>query len=108
VNKAQVIQLKVQVIALEWRQTARPKTAVFYLWQTNGFQPRFETGSIPRSIRKWRLPEVLSRGEISVIEHQALLLVAHDAGWRLSQIRHLRDDAIDSQRNVIRVRQGKG
>jgi len=71
--------------------------------------------SIPRPKRERRLPVVLSREEIqrlfSVIEnikHKALLMVAYDAGLRLSEVRHLQVDDIDSQRNVIRVRQGKG
>jgi septum formation protein len=57
--------------------------------------------------------EELSREEIqrlfSVIEnikHKALLMVAYDAGLRLSEIRNLEIGDIDSQRNVIRVRQG--
>ena len=71
--------------------------------------------AIPRSKRERRLPIVLSRDEVqrlfSVVQnikHKALLMVAYDAGLRLSEIRNLQIDDIDSQRMVIRVRQGKG
>ena len=81
--------------------------------QTLGRSEQFD--SIPRPKRERRLPVVLSREEIqrlfSVVEnikHKALLMVAYDAGLRLSEIRNLEIGDIDSQRNVIRVRQGKG
>ena len=81
--------------------------------QTLGRPEDFD--SIPRPKRERRLPVVLSREEIqrlfSVVEnikHKALLMVAYDAGLRLSEIRNLQIDDIDSQRNVIRIRQGKG
>lgn len=71
--------------------------------------------AIPRPKRERRLPVVLSREEIqrlfSVVEnikHKAMLMVAYDAGLRVSEIRKLQLDDIDSQRMVIRVRQGKG
>lgn len=74
-----------------------------------------QLAAIPRPKRERRLPVVLSREEIrrlfSVVEnikHKALLMVAYDAGLRLSEIRNLHLDDIDSQRMAIRVRQGKG
>jgi site-specific recombinase XerD len=81
--------------------------------QTLGRPEPFD--SIPRPKRERRLPVVLSREEVqrlfSVIEnikHKAMLMVAYDAGLRLSEVRNLQVDDIDSQRNVIRIRQGKG
>ena len=81
--------------------------------QTLGRSDHFH--SIPRPKRERRLPVVLSRGEIqslfSVVEnikHKALLMVAYDAGLRLSEIRNLQLEDIDSKRMVIRIRQGKG
>jgi site-specific recombinase XerD len=74
-----------------------------------------ELKSIPRPKRERRLPVVLSREEvrrlfavIGNLKHKALLMVAYDAGLRLSEILNLRIENIDSQRMVIRVRQGKG
>ena len=62
-----------------------------------------------------RLPVVLSQDEVrrmfavvKNIKHKAFFMVAYDAGLRLSEIRHLRVDDLDSNRMVIRVRQGKG
>ncbi len=58
---------------------------------------------------------VLSRDEVrrlfSVVtnlKHRALFMVAYDAGLRLSEILNLRVEDVDSERRVIRVRQGKG
>jgi len=74
-----------------------------------------ELKSIPRPKRERRLPVVLSREEVrrlfavtGNLKHKALLMVAYDAGLRLSEILNLRSEDIDSQRMVIRVRQGKG
>lgn len=71
--------------------------------------------NLPRPKRERRLPVVLSRDEVgrlfSVVtnlKQKALFMVAYDAGLRLSEIRNLRVDDIDSQRMVIHVRQGKG
>ena len=74
-----------------------------------------ELAAIPRPKRERRLPVVLSREEVQRLftvtgnlKHKALLMVAYDAGLRLSEILNLRSEDIDSQRMVIRVRQGKG
>jgi len=79
------------------------------LGRTDGLQ------AIPRPKRERRLPVVLSREEVQRLfavtgnlKHKALLMVAYDAGLRLSEILNLRSEDIDSQRMVIRVRQGKG
>lgn len=70
---------------------------------------------LPRPKREHRLPVVLSQEEVrrlfSVVtnlKHRALLMVAYDAGLRVSELCHLKVPDIDSQRMVIRVRRGKG
>lgn len=70
---------------------------------------------VPRPKRERRLPVVLSREEVQRLfavvknlKHKALFMVAYDAGLRLSEILNLRIEDIDSQRMVIRIRQGKG
>jgi site-specific recombinase XerD len=67
----------------------------------------------PRQPKK--LPVVLSQAEvirfldaIKKIKFRAILMTAYAAGLRLSEVTHLRVADIDSQRMVIRVRQGKG
>jgi site-specific recombinase XerD len=71
--------------------------------------------AVPRPKPERRLPVVLSRQEVqrlfaavTNLKQRALFMVAYDAGLRLSELRHLRVDDIDSQRMVLRVRQGKG
>ena len=61
------------------------------------------------------LPVVLSPDEvgrflaaITNIKHRALLMTAYAGGLRVSEVTKLRIEDIDSQRMVIRVRQGKG
>ncbi len=67
----------------------------------------FELAKIPRPRGQWKLPEVLSESEVKMIlavveniKHQVMLMGAYSAGLRLSDI--------DSERNLIRVSQGKG
>jgi integrase/recombinase XerD len=71
--------------------------------------------AVPRPKRERRLPVVLSRQEVqrlfatvTNLKQKALFMVAYDAGLRLSELRNLRIDDIDSQRMVIHIRQGKG
>jgi integrase/recombinase XerD len=61
------------------------------------------------------LPVVLSLDEVvqflaavTNIKHRAILMTAYAAGLRVSEVTKLRVEDIDSQRMVIRVRQGKG
>jgi integrase/recombinase XerD len=67
----------------------------------------------PRQPRK--LPVVLSQTEvirlfdaIRSLKLRAMLMTAYAAGLRLSEVTHLQVSDIDSERMVIRVRQGKG
>jgi integrase len=58
---------------------------------------------------------VLSREEVQRLfavvknlKHRALLMVADDAGLRLSEVLNLRIEDVDGQRMAIRIRQGQG
>ncbi len=62
-----------------------------------------------------RLPVVLGLDEVARLfaavvglKHRAILMTAYAAGLRISEVVSLRVDDIDSQRMVLRVRQGKG
>ena len=70
---------------------------------------------IPYPRREQKLPVVLSISEvlqfftaIKSLKHRAMLMTAYAAGLRVSEVARLRVSDIDSQRMVIRVRQGKG
>lgn len=67
----------------------------------------------PRQPRK--LPVVLSQAEvqrfleaIKKLKYRAILMTAYAGGLRLSEVTQLQVSDIDSQRMMIRVRQGKG
>ena len=90
------------------------RNALRHLFEQTLGRPQ-EIEAVPRPKRERRLPVVLSREEIrrlfavvKNLKHKAMFMVAYDAGLRLSEIRNLQLADIDSQRMVIRVRQGKG
>lgn len=70
---------------------------------------------VPRARQPQKLPQILSREEISTLiertlnlKHRAILMSAYGAGLRLNEICHLKVTDIDSDRMTIRVEQGKG
>jgi integrase/recombinase XerD len=70
---------------------------------------------LPLPKKQQKLPIVLSPEEvhqflacIDSIKHRAILTTCYGAGLRISEAVHLKPTAIDSQRMVIRVEQGKG
>ena len=72
-------------------------------------------GALPRCRVPHRLPVVLSPTEVAeffqhvcTIRYRAALMTAYGAGLRVSEVVALRVSDIDSQRRLIRVRQGKG
>jgi len=72
-------------------------------------------GALPRCRVPHRLPVVLSATEVSeffqhvcTIRYRAALMTAYGAGLRVSEVVALQIGDIDSQRGLIRVRQGKG
>jgi site-specific recombinase XerD len=70
---------------------------------------------VPTGRRPQTLPVVLNPEEVASFldavespHHQVILTICYAAGLRVSEAVHLRPGAIDSQRMVIRVEQGKG
>jgi len=85
----------------------------FFYRHTLGADYAVEHIPFPRQPK--RLPVVLSQSEVQrllaavrVYKLRVLLMTTYAAGLRLSEVIHLKPTDIDSQRMVIRVRQGKG
>jgi integrase/recombinase XerD len=71
--------------------------------------------AIPTCKKPQKLPTILSPAEVlqllacvRTIKQRAILTTCYAAGLRVSEAVHLKPTAIDSQRMVIRVEQGKG
>lgn len=71
--------------------------------------------SIPRPRTETRRPTVLSPREVSRMlakarnpKHRALLMLLYSAGLRAGELVRLRPEDLDSERGLLRVRQGKG
>ena len=71
--------------------------------------------NLPRPKKEKKLPVVLSQQEVSKIlnsidnyKHRAILFLTYSAGLRVSEVVGLKINDIDSDRMLIRVRQGKG
>lgn len=70
---------------------------------------------LPRPKKEHKLPEVLSQEEvvnilksIHNIKHRAILFLTYSAGLRVSEVVSLTISDIDSNRKLIRIKQGKG
>lgn len=75
----------------------------------------FLADALPRPRKEHKLPAILSAGEVrrfldSVrnIKHLAILMVMYSSGLRVGEVVKLQVDDIDSDRNMIHVRGGKG
>ncbi len=70
---------------------------------------------IPTCKAPQKLPTILAPEEvrhfldcITSIKHRTILTTCYGAGLRISEAVHLKPDAIDSQRMILKVEQGKG
>jgi integrase/recombinase XerD len=104
----------VQVKQVSWSVFNQTVAALKFLYEVTlerqGVLQRIRCPKQPK-----KLPTVLSTEEITRffaaifgVKHRAILMTAYAAGLRVSEVVSLRPDDIDSQRMVIRVRQGKG
>lgn len=70
---------------------------------------------VPRPKREKKLPQVLSTNEVLAIlnaleniKHKAILYLVYSSGLRLSEVTQLKLEDIDSERNMLRIKQSKG
>ncbi|MEJ8303700.1 tyrosine-type recombinase/integrase [Saccharibacillus sacchari] len=68
-----------------------------------------------RPKKESKLPDVLSLGEVARLlksvknlKHRAMLVVTYTSGLRVGEVVRLRPEDCDRERNVVKVRQGKG
>jgi integrase/recombinase XerD len=74
-----------------------------------------ETDAIHRPMREHKLPNVLSKEEIKIIlnahgniKHKAMLSLIYSCGLRRGELLSLKLEDIDSNRGLIKIKQGKG
>jgi integrase/recombinase XerD len=88
--------------------------ALHFLYETTLGRP-WMVDYIPYPKKPKKLPVILSRDEVkalllapSHLKHRAILATLYATGVRVSELCQLQGTDIDSQRMVIRIRQGKG
>ena len=96
-------------------KTVRQHMAAMKFFFVHTLKRYFRWEQIPYPKIPKRLPTVLSPNEVrQLIDaagnlfHRAILMTLYSTGMRRAELMHLRIDDIDSQRMVIRIRQGKG
>jgi integrase/recombinase XerD len=82
---------------------------------THTLQRKVAIERIPFPRRERKLPLILSREEVKALlgaprdlRHRAMLAILYGSGLRVSEVAHLKVADIDSARNVLWVRSGKG
>jgi len=73
------------------------------------------TISVPRPKKERKLPDILSQQEIYRLmeaidnnKHRAIMFLIYSAGLRVGEVVRLKINDIDSERNLIHIRQAKG
>ena len=104
----------VQERKVGWSSFNQCTCALRFFYRTT-LGKHWDISHIPFPKQERTLPVVLSLAEveqflrsITSLKYRAMLMTAYGAGLRLSEVVALRVSDIDSQRMLIRVRQGKG
>ena len=74
----------------------------------------FISEGMPRPRKEFRLPSVLSVGEVTAlldsirnVKHRAIVMLMYSAGLRVSEVIKLKTENIDAQRHLVQVKGGK-
>ncbi len=85
----------------------------FYYEKVLGRNPQFY--NLPRPVKEYKLPTVLSEEEVLAIfkqidnlKHRCIMFMLYSGGLRLSEVVNLKIGDIDSKRNIILIKAGKG
>lgn len=94
---------------------ANQNISAFKIFTEDVMQKEWEGCKIKRPRRPQKMPEVLSVEEVermisltANIKHRAILTVMYSAGLRRMELLQLKPSDIDSERMLIKVKQGKG
>lgn len=89
--------------------------SAFKILQVDVLGREWETVKIRRPRKEIKLPVILSLSEVEKliaitqnIKHRAILALAYSAGLRLNETQFIKASAIDSERMLVHVIQGKG
>lgn len=99
---------------LSWSSCNIAASAIRYFYGQVLERDKIRVWIPPRKMES-KLPEILSKQEVKSLlsapknpKHRALLMTTYGGGLRVSEVINLQIEDIDSERMVIRVRQGKG
>jgi integrase/recombinase XerD len=108
-----------QLFLIKEKKVARPTfiqvvCALRFLY-THTLNRKISMERIPFPRRERKLPLILSREEVKALleaphnlRHRTLLAILYGCGLRVAEVTQLKVSDIDSARNVLRVRHGKG
>ena len=90
-------------------------SSIKFLWIYILNRSDVEIEMLPRPKKEFRLPNVLSKEDVSHIlnalqneKHKTILFLIYSAGLRVGEVVRLQINDIDTKRMLIKVRQGKG
>jgi integrase/recombinase XerD len=96
-------------------RTVNLSTAAIQFFYLELLKLPLDASSLPRMKTGRSLPEVYSEAEVEKIlsaeqnsKHRLMLMIAYGCGLRLSELRYLKREDIYIDRDLIKVRQGKG
>ena len=108
-----------QLFLIKEKKVSRPTfiqmVCALRFFYTHTLSRKIPMERIPFPRRERKLPLILSREEVkallqapSDLRHRTLLAILYGCGLRVSELTELKVSDIDSARNVLRVRHGKG